>query len=205
MALDVFVGAGLKESGLSYDLFKKVFVGYCNIKDPFKIDKTVITIIDFDRPSIEKRMWIVDLSKKTLLQHCLVAHGKQTGENMALKFSNDAHSSASSLGFYIVRGTYLGKNGLSLRLDGIDKGYNDNAMKRAVVMHGANYVSEKFIKTYGRLGRSWGCPAVPADLIKGIVDQIAHGSILFINKSGVGYGSKYLDEESAEANAIKGI
>lgn len=183
----------LGELGLAYGVFKKAFIGYYNIKGSFNIKKPVLTIIDFDKPSTEKRMWVVDLGQKKILQNCLVAHGKQSGENMAVKFSNDLKSSASSLGFYVTLGTYNGKNGYSLQLEGIDEGFNTNAKKRAVVMHGAWYVSEKFIKTYGRLGRSWGCPAIPLEIAKDIIDEICRGSVLFINKSDSGYQSKYLD------------
>jgi hypothetical protein len=193
----------LRESGLSYPVFEEAVTGYYNIQDGFKIKKAVLSIADFDKPSSEERLWVIDLGRKKLLYHCLVAHGKQTGENMAVKFSNEAKTSMSSLGFYITGGTYHGKNGFSMKLDGLDEGFNTNAMKRAIVLHGGWYVSKDFVKTYGRLGRSWGCPAVPKELVKGLIGDTANGSVFFIHKADSGYRSKYLDENQASQNFLK--
>jgi len=123
---------------------------------------------------------VIDLERKVLLYKCYVAHGKNTGDNYANSFSNQSGSSESSLGFFITAETYFGKNGYSLSLDGIETGINDNARKRSIVIHGADYVSIEFINKYGRLGRSWGCPALPVGLSKEIIDCIANGSCLFI-------------------------
>ena len=143
-------------------------------------NEDIVTIIDFSKPSTEKRLFILDLKKQEILYHTFVAHGKNTGVNMATKFSNNKGSNQSSLGLFSTGESYQGKHGYSLRLDGLEKGFNDNARNRAVVMHSAIYVSEDFIKRHGRLGRSWGCPAVPAEFSKEIIDLIKGGSCLYI-------------------------
>jgi hypothetical protein len=143
-------------------------------------NENIVTIIDFSKPSTEKRLFILDLKKQELLYHTFVAHGKNTGVNMATKFSNNKGSNQSSLGLYRTGESYQGKHGYSLRLDGLEQGFNDNARSRAVVMHSASYVSEAFIKRHGRLGRSWGCPAVPVEFSKEIIDLIKGGSCLYI-------------------------
>jgi len=143
-------------------------------------NEEIVTIIDFSKPSTEKRLFILDLKKQELLYHTFVAHGKNTGVNMATKFSNNKGSNQSSLGLFRTGESYQGKHGYSLRLDGLEKGFNDNARSRAVVMHSASYVSEAFIKRHGRLGRSWGCPAVPVEFSKEIIDLIKGGSCLYI-------------------------
>jgi len=140
----------------------------------------VITIIDFSLPSDTERLWVVDLLNKKVLYRCLVSHGKNTGELLAENFSNIPGSNASSPGFYATGETYIGKHGLSLRLDGLEEGINDKARERAIVMHGADYVSTDYINKHGRLGRSFGCPAVPQALSRDIVETIKGGSCLFI-------------------------
>lgn len=143
-------------------------------------NEDLVTIIDFSKPSTEKRLFIIDLKQQKLLHQTLVAHGKNTGQNKAVKFSNIQGSNQSSLGLYQTAESYYGKHGYSLRLDGLEKGFNDNARKRAVVIHSASYVSEAFIQKYGRLGRSFGCPALPAEHSKEIIDLIKGGSLLYI-------------------------
>jgi|WetSurMetagenome_2_1015567.scaffolds.fasta_scaffold20806_1 hypothetical protein len=166
------------EGIVSSEIFSMAMVGYNQI-DKLKVKK-IITIIDYTKASTEKRFFVIDLGRKLLLYNCLVAHGKNSGENYAGNFSNQSGSSESCLGFFITAETYNGKNGYSLCLDGIETGINDNARKRSIVIHGADYVSQEFIKKYNRLGRSWGCPALPADLSKEIIDCIASGSCIFI-------------------------
>ncbi len=163
---------------VQFNVFAMALRGYKKIENLKK--KNLITIIDFSLPSTEKRLFVIDLQNKKLLFNCLVAHGKNSGENFATSFSNDPQSLKSSLGFFLTAETYTGKNGYSLRLDGLEKNINDNARTREIVIHGADYVSEKFIKQYGRLGRSWGCPSVPLDILKELVDKISNGSSLFI-------------------------
>jgi hypothetical protein len=140
----------------------------------------VITIIDYSLPSDKERLWVIDLINRKVLFRCLVSHGRNSGELEAESFSNIPGSNASSPGFYSTGETYLGKHGLSLVLDGLETGINDNARVRNIVIHGAEYVSSDFIRTHGRLGRSLGCPAVPVDLSKDIINTIKGGSCLFI-------------------------
>jgi hypothetical protein len=141
---------------------------------------TILTLIDFSKPSSEKRLFIIDLKHERVLEKTWVAHGKNTGSLYAEKFSNIPHSNQSSLGFYVTDHTYLGKHGYSLRIRGLEPGINHKAWDRAIVIHGANYVSESFIEKYGRLGRSFGCPALPPELNSRIIDLIKDQSCLFI-------------------------
>lgn len=166
------------EEVISFEVFNSAILGYRQINNLRK--KNIVSIIDFSRPSTEKRFFVIDIEKKQLRYECLVAHGKFSGDNYATSFSNKSESLKSSLGFYLTAETFSGDNGYSLRLDGLEKGINDNARAREIVIHGAEYVSEEFIKKYGRLGRSWGCPALPTDISKEIIDAISGGSCLFI-------------------------
>ena len=150
----------------------------------------VITIIDFSLPSDKERLWVLDLNHSKVLYHCLVSHGRNSGELMAEKFSNIPGSFASSPGFYATGNTYTGKNGLSLVLEGLEAGINDKARERAIVMHGADYVSPEYIREYGRLGRSYGCPAVPEKMCGEIIQSIKGGSCLFIYAPITSYISK---------------
>lgn len=160
--------------------FTKAFEGYQLLKNKGMIKKDILTIIDFSLSSKEKRLWIIDMSTNEILLNTLVAHGKNSGNDYASKFSNKNESYRSSLGFFSTGEVYRGKHGLSLKLDGLEKGINDNARKRAVVIHGADYVSKTFIRNHKRLGRSQGCPAVPVELSKKIIQTIKNKSCLFI-------------------------
>jgi hypothetical protein len=140
---------------------------------------TSITVIDYSKPSTEKRLWVVDLRTKAVLYEELVAHGMGTGDNMATSFSNAPDSHKTSLGLFVTEGTYVGKNGYSLRLDGLDQGFNDRARERAIVMHGAPYVSAAFAQAQGRLGRSWGCPALREDVARQLIDKVKGGNLVF--------------------------
>ncbi|MDO8966206.1 murein L,D-transpeptidase catalytic domain family protein [Algoriphagus sp.] len=144
------------------------------------LDKPLLTVIDFSLPSTEKRLWVIDVEKREILLNTVVAHGRNTGELMAKNFSNTPESFQSSLGFYKTAETYQGKHGYSLRLDGLEKGFNDQARARAIVIHGADYAREEFAKSTGRLGRSLGCPALPPELSAKVIDLIKEGSLLFI-------------------------
>lgn len=174
------------EDDITFETFKRALSGYevysCT-------NNKIITIIDYTKPSTEERLFIINLEKKKLLYKTLVAHGKNTGLNLAVDFSNTASSLQSSPGFYATAETYHGKHGYSLRLDGLEAGINDNARQRAIVIHGANYVSTSFIKAHNRLGRSWGCPAVPTQLSKEMIDVIKGGSFLYIHVN----DKEYLD------------
>lgn len=167
---------------LNPEVFEKAFLGFENLKKAGKMpeNSNLLSICDFSLSSTEKRLWVIDLAEKKVLFNSLVAHGKNTGEEFAQKFSNIESSYQSSLGFYITEGSYNGSNGYSLKLVGMDAGYNDAALQRAIVMHGADYVSEDFIKSQKRLGRSWGCPAVPRELAQPIINTIKNNNCLFI-------------------------
>lgn len=201
----VFDSCGLEKKGLSYKVFEKGITGYYNLRNKKKglISKDILTIVDFHKRSKEKRLWIIDLSATKVLFHTLVAHGKNTGEDEAINFSNTPHSNMSSLGFYYTEETYCGKHGLSLRLNGVDEGFNTNARDRAIVIHGADYVCEEFISANGRLGRSQGCPALPLKEHRQIITTIAGGSVLFIHYDFPGYQSIYLNKENAIEEFIK--
>lgn len=162
------------------DCFKKALRGYYKLKEKGIIQKDILTLVDFSLSANTKRLWVIDLSTNTILFNSLVAHGRNTGEEFAAKFSNKNESFQSSLGFYATGEIYTGKHGMSLKLDGLEKGVNDNARSRAVVIHGADYVSESFIRNHNRLGRSQGCPAIPVELTSSIINAIKDKSCLFI-------------------------
>lgn len=140
---------------------------------------STLTVIDFSRPSRQKRLWVYDLRTKELLFHELVSHGRNSGDDLATQFSNVAESNQSSIGLFRTAETYIGKHGYSLRLDGLEKGINDNARARAIVMHGADYVSAATAKALGRLGRSLGCPAVRKAISRQLIDAVKDGGLLF--------------------------
>lgn len=196
----------LAEQGLNFDVFEKAYTGYLNLRAEDKLDSSrqLLAVVDFSLPSTEKRFWVVDLAQKQVLFHTLVAHGHNSGENMATSFSNQNESNMSSLGFYVTDTEYVGKHGRSLKLNGQDLGFNDNARDRAVVMHGAEYVSEDFIRQNGRLGRSLGCPALPMDQYAQIIDSLGKGACLFLNGNDPQYQSQYLDTDDA-ARAYAGL
>ncbi len=166
----------------SQSAFEVAMTGYLYLKENAQLNegKQLLSIIDFSKKSSEKRFWLIDLKQLKVLYHSLVAHGRNTGIDVAKYFSNTPSSYRSSLGFYTTGATYFGKHGLSLYLHGQDRGFNDKAKERAIVMHGADYVSEKFVETYGRLGRSLGCPALPMSNYKEIINTIKDGTCLFI-------------------------
>lgn len=167
---------GLKKQGLSEAAFYYAWYGFqkMNLANP------ILAIADFSQSSRNKRLYVIDLIKRKVLLNTYVAHGRNSGDEFAKRFSNDNSSFQSSLGFYKTLGTYNGKHGLSLRLEGLEKGINDRALERAIVMHGADYVSESFIKNTGRLGRSLGCPAVSILDSKKLISMLCNGAGLFI-------------------------
>jgi hypothetical protein len=163
------------------DILSLGIKGYLKLKEDGNMPEgKPLTVIDFSLPSTEKRMWIIDLQDGVILHHGYVSHGRNSGDLMAQKFSNKNSSYMSSLGFYLTAETYQGKHGYSLRLDGLEPGFNDNARERAIVIHGADYAREDFIKQTGRLGRSLGCPALPHEITVEIIDMIKDRSVLFI-------------------------
>lgn len=140
---------------------------------------STLTIIDYSKASTEPRMWVLDLEARALLYEELVAHGQGSGGNFATKFSNNPDSHQTSIGLFVTEGTYVGRNGYSLRLEGLDRGFNDRARERAIVMHGAPYVSAEVSKDLGRLGRSHGCPAVREPIARQLIDRVKGGSLVF--------------------------
>jgi hypothetical protein len=162
---------------LDYNIFKSAMDGYNSIEVP---QKQLLSIIDYSKPSTEKRFFIIDIKNQKLLYHTLVAHGKRSGYINATKFSNRIGSHKSSLGFFRTGNSYFGKRGYSLQLEGLEKGINDNARSRGIVIHGANYVDEKFISGCGVIGRSWGCPSVSQKISREIIDLLKGGNLLYI-------------------------
>ncbi|MNK63629.1 hypothetical protein D3C87_828490 [compost metagenome] len=194
----LYVDLHLKEAGLSLPVFEKALTGFYNLKHSgLTSNKGILSIADFDQLSTKKRLYIIDLNKKELLLNTWVAHGQNSGGDEATKFSNTNNSLSSSLGFYVTGEVYRGIHGKSLKLDGMDEGFNSNARSRAIVVHGAPYVSDGTIKALGRLGRSQGCPAVAPELADKVIKTIEDKTVLFINKSVDHYQSKYLNETLA--------
>jgi len=151
----------------------------CAVKSGVVDSPQTLTVIDYSLPSTAKRMWVYDLNTKALVFEELVAHGDGSGDNFATGFSNTPDSHQSSLGLFVTDEPYVGKNGYSLRMDGLDAGFNDRARERAIVIHGAPYVSDAFAKSQGRLGRSWGCPAVRDVIARSLIDRVSGGGLLF--------------------------
>lgn len=171
----------LRTMGLSRQVFDQSIKGLNKLVASGKLaNQKIISIVDFTQPSANKRLYVIDLEKKEVLFNTYVAHGKNSGQEMATSFSNTPSSNKSSLGFYITSSTYLGKNGFSLQLLGQEKGINDNALNRGIVMHAADYVNESYINGQGWIGRSQGCPAIMPQLNRPIVETIKEGSCFFI-------------------------
>jgi len=194
--LSSYVKAKLINYGVPASVYREALMGYYTLSQRGQIGRNqqTLTIIDFERPSSQKRLWVIDLKKQTVLFNTLVAHGKNSGGNIAQTFSNREGSEMSSLGFYVTGQTYQGKHGLSLKLNGQDPGYNTNAASRAVVVHGADYVSEEFVRQHGRLGRSQGCPALPVNQSPAIIRAIQGGSVIFAHgPNDVPYRSAWLE------------
>jgi len=189
--MTLYDSIGLSAYGLAPELFNYAMLGYEVLKKAGKVDnERVISIIDFSKPSSKKRLFIIDSVRMKVLFHTYVAHGLNSGLKYAQKFSNIPSSNQGSLGFYTTADTYIGKHGPSLHLIGMEKGINDLAFDRSIVVHGASYVSEEFVKLQGYIGRSLGCPAVPENLSNHIIKQIKNGSMLLIYAPDPSYARK---------------
>ncbi|MBS1601351.1 MAG: murein L,D-transpeptidase catalytic domain family protein [Bacteroidetes bacterium] len=171
----------LKEVGLTKKAFEYALKGYYYLLEHHWLSKTnILSICDLSQSSRNKRLYIVDLEEKKVLVNTYVAHGHNSGMEYASSFSNSPSSHKTSLGFYVTQGTYYGNNGLSLKMRGMEKGFNDRAGGRNIVVHGSEYVGPDFLQMNKFCGRSYGCPAVPADESENIIDLIKEGSCLFI-------------------------
>lgn len=183
----------LQNAGLDQKAFEYAWRGYHNLlKKGLLRKENVLSICDFSQPSNSKRMYVIDVRHKKLLYRTFVAHGQNSGGEYADAFSNMPDSYMSSLGFYITNKTYYGRNGLSLRISGVDTGYNDLAGKRNIVLHGSSYVSLKYMHKYGSIGTSLGCPAIPNSMSPRIIRTVRNGSCLFIYHP----TQKYLQESA---------
>jgi hypothetical protein len=170
------------EVPLSKEVFRSAYTGFLNLQAAGKLNSSsaVISICDFSLSSNVKRLWVINMEQSKVLFHSLVAHGQGTGDEFAENFSNNENSHQSSLGFFITDETYNGDNGYSLKLKGMDAGYNDAAYNRSIVVHGADYVCESYIRANQRLGRSWGCPALPRDISQKVINTIKNGTCFYI-------------------------
>ena len=179
---DLYSSMNLAEIGLSEDVFDMAIKGLHKLDSIGKLQNpNLITIADYSQSSNKKRLYIIDLKSKELLFNTYVAHGRNTGGEYAESFSNAEGSLKSSLGFYITEKAVTGSHtGYSLLIAGVEKGFNDNAERREIIIHAADYATESFIKQYGRLGRSLGCPVVPPELNESIIETIKGGTCLFV-------------------------
>ena len=173
---EVYHKLGL-EKEISLEVFDKAYTAY----QQYSEKDDVLTIIDYTKPSVQKRFYLLDMVNFTIIHHSLVTHGKNSGFNKTTKFSNVDGSNATSKGIFRTDDTYYGSNGYSLRLDGLSKGLNDNARSRYIVVHGASYANPEAIIDNGgkRLGRSLGCPALPQKIARDVIDRIKGGSIIY--------------------------
>ncbi len=179
---DIYTILKLSQYGLSDEVFRLALAGRQKLETAGQLkNPAILTIVDFSQSSKQKRMYVIDILNQRLLFNTLVAHGRNTGEEFAQHFSNVSGTLKSSLGFFVTKNHVMGATvGLSLIIQGVEKGFNDNAISRQIIMHGAGYATEDFIRKTGRLGRSYGCPSLPPDLIKPVIDIIENGSCLFI-------------------------
>lgn len=187
----VYDSLHLNLKGLSREAFDYAKKGLEKLVAKDKVSNpSILTVIDFSLPSNKKRMFVIDLNHYRVLFNSLVSHGKNTGDEWATSFSNDNESHKSSPGFYVTKETYEGKNGYSLKLEGMERGINDKAYERGIVVHGAAYVSDERATTGGFIGRSYGCPAVPQQLSVPIINTIKNGTCMFI------YHPSYVERSS---------
>jgi hypothetical protein len=186
----------LEQRGLSMQAFEYAFKGYRRLLQEKIISKQdYLTICDFSQSSNKKRLYVVDMVNSKIVVNTYVAHGRNSGGEYATRFSNRSKSLQSSLGFYVTQDTYFGEHGLSLRLAGLEEGYNDNASQRKIVIHGADYIGDKRLRRSSYMGRSYGCPAIPRKECTQVINMIKNGSCIFIYHPSTNYlhGSKILN------------
>jgi hypothetical protein len=180
-ATSIYDEMDLEDSGLSRQAFQSAWTGYYKLRKKGLLRKSsVLSICDFSQSSSNQRLYVIDVRNRKVLYRTYVAHGINSGEEFANAFSNKMESCKSSLGFYITKKTYTGVNGMSLRIEGVDKGFNDNAFKRAIVIHGATYVSQRILRKYGVMGTTFGCPAIPSEMTSQIIPVVKNGSCFYI-------------------------
>lgn len=180
-ALSLYQEMNLEAAGLNEEAFEYAYIGYRRLRKKHLLRKTsILSVCDFSQPSSEERMYVIDIFNKKLLYRTYVAHGINSGKEYASSFSNRRNSYKSSLGFYITQQSYYGDNGLSLRIRGMDRGFNDMARSRNIVIHGAPYVSTRILKKYGLMGTTFGCPAIPDDMSSQIIPVIKKGTCFFV-------------------------
>jgi hypothetical protein len=181
VAGSIYQDMELQDSGLSRQAFETAWIGYYKLQKKGLLRKTgILSICDFSQSSSSQRLYVIDVRNRRLLYRTYVAHGINSGTDFAKSFSNRNQSNKSSLGFYVTSKTYQGENGLSLRIEGLDKGFNDHASARNIVIHGANYVSPRILHKYGVMGTTYGCPAIPSDMSSQIIPVVKNGSCFFI-------------------------
>jgi len=192
-ASSIYEEMDLEDSGLSRKAFESAWTGYYKLRKKGLLHRSnILSICDFSQSSSNQRLYVIDVRNRRLLYRTYVAHGINSGEQFASSFSNQMESCKSSLGFYITKRTYSGANGMSLRIEGVDKGFNDNAAKRAIVIHGAGYVSKRILNKYGVMGTTFGCPAIPSEMTSQIIPVVKNGSCFFIYYP----SKKYLSQSS---------
>ena len=186
---EIFSAINLADKGLSREIFNLALKGWEKLSTSGKLlNRDIVTIADYSQSSNKKRLYVIDLKNRKLLFNTYVAHGRNTGDEFARTFSNQVGSLKTSLGFYVTGNPAIGSHtGFSLLLNGLEKEFNDNAGKREIIMHSAGYVSEDFIRRFGRLGRSLGCPVLPPELNKPIIETIKGGTCLFLYYSDQNY------------------
>jgi hypothetical protein len=192
-AATIYDEMDLEDSGLSRKAFESAWTGFYKLKKKGLLRRTnILSICDFSQSSSNQRLYVIDVRNRRMLYRTYVAHGINSGEEFANSFSNQMESCKSSLGFYVTSTTYNGANGLSLRINGLDRGFNDNAGKRAIVIHGAGYVSQRILHKYGVMGTTFGCPAIPTEMTTQIIPVVKNGSCFFIYYP----SKKYLSQSS---------
>jgi len=180
-ATSIYDEMDLEDSGLSRQAFQSAWTGYYKLRKKGLLRKSsVLSICDFSQSSSNQRLYVIDVRNRKVLYRTYVAHGINSGEEFANSFSNKMESCKSSLGFYITTKTYTGINGMSLRIEGVDRGFNDNAARRAIVIHGATYVSQRILRKYGVMGTTFGCPAIPSEMTTQIIPVVKNGSCFYI-------------------------